>query len=81
MDALFKLEKIISSIGIMPDGSPPPSLFQSFYHLRRLFPNGLLAPEDFVGEVGTTLLVRVFAMGIAVANQAIYEQRNYNLDW
>lgn len=81
MDTLFQLDKIIGSIGIMPDGSPPPSFFQSFYYLRRLFPNGLLAAKDFIREVGTALLVRVFATGIVVANQAICEQRNYNLDW
>ncbi|KAJ7499195.1 hypothetical protein FB451DRAFT_29084 [Mycena latifolia] len=81
MDAVFKLSLIIESIGKMADGSPPPSFFQSFYHLRRLFPNGLLAAEDFIGEVGTTLVVKVFALGIAVANQAVYEQRNLNMDW
>ncbi|KAJ7117327.1 hypothetical protein C8R43DRAFT_104064 [Mycena crocata] len=81
MDALFKLSTIIDSMGRMPDGSPPPSFFQCFYHLKRLFPNGLVSAEDFVGEVAVTLMVRVFAMGIVVANQAIYEQRNLNLDW
>ncbi|KAJ7774254.1 hypothetical protein DFH07DRAFT_952508 [Mycena maculata] len=80
-DAVFKLSLIIGSIGKMPDGSPPPSFFQSLYHLRRLFPSGFLVPEDFIGEVGAALLLRVFATGIAVANQAIYNQRNYNLDW
>ncbi|KAJ6599341.1 hypothetical protein DFH09DRAFT_32752 [Mycena vulgaris] len=81
MDAVFKLSVIIASIGKMADDSPPPSFFQSFYYLRRLFPNGLIAAEDFTGEAGTALLVRAFALGIAVANQAIYEQRNLNLDW
>jgi hypothetical protein len=81
IDAVFKLHSVIQSIGKMPDGSPPPTLFQSFYHLRRLFPNGFVAAQDFIGEVGTTLLLRVFALGIAVANQTIYEQRNYNLEW
>jgi hypothetical protein len=81
MDAVFKLSLIVDSIGKMADGAPPPTLFQSLYHLRRLFPNGLLAAEDFRGEVGTSLLVRLFALGVAVANQAIYEQRNLNMDW
>ncbi|KAJ7276130.1 hypothetical protein B0H12DRAFT_4408 [Mycena haematopus] len=81
MDTLYKLDAMIESIGRMPDGSPPPSIFQSFYHLRRLFPNGLVAAQDITVEVGTILLLRVFALGIAVANQAIYEQRNYNLEW
>ncbi|KAJ7086613.1 hypothetical protein C8R44DRAFT_32647 [Mycena epipterygia] len=81
MDALFKLSLIVDSLGKMADGSPPLSLFQSLYHLRRVFPSGLLAAEDFRGGPGTTLLVRMFALGITVANQAIYEQRNLNLDW
>ncbi|KAJ7688462.1 hypothetical protein B0H17DRAFT_661614 [Mycena rosella] len=81
LDAVFKLSLIIDSIGKMPDGSPPPSFFQSFYFLRRLFPNGFLPAGDFTGEVGTTIIVKFFALGIAVANQAICEQRNLNLDW
>ncbi|KAJ6539073.1 hypothetical protein B0H19DRAFT_1176991 [Mycena capillaripes] len=79
MNAIFKLNVVIESIGKLPDGSPPPSFFQSFYYLKRLFPNGLVVAHDFVGEVGTTLLLRVFALGIVVANQAIFEQRNLNL--
>ncbi|KAJ7179386.1 hypothetical protein C8R46DRAFT_638302 [Mycena filopes] len=79
MDIVFKLCCTIESIGKMPDDSPPPSLVQSFYHLRRLFPNGIVA-RDFLGNVSTVLL-RVFALGIAVANVAIYEQRNLNLEW
>lgn len=81
MNIIFRLNVVIESIGKMPDGSPPPSFFQSFYHLKRLFPNGLVAAHDFVGEVGTTLLPRVFALGVAVANKAIFEQRNLNLCW
>ncbi|KAF8211409.1 hypothetical protein K438DRAFT_40494 [Mycena galopus ATCC 62051] len=82
IDSVYKLYMMIESIGKMPDGSPTPSIFQSFYHLRRLFPNGLVVVHDLnVVQIGTTLLLRVFALGIAVANRAIYEQRNYNLDW
>ncbi|KAJ7904240.1 hypothetical protein B0H14DRAFT_2662008 [Mycena olivaceomarginata] len=81
MDVVFKLYVMIECIGKMPDGSPSPSIFQGFYHLKRLFPNGLVAAQDFRGEVGATLLLRVFALGVTVANQAINEQRNLNLDW
>ncbi|KAJ6510078.1 hypothetical protein C8R47DRAFT_780625 [Mycena vitilis] len=81
MDAIYKLHSVVLSMGKMPDGSPPPSLFQSFYHLKRLFPNGLVPAQDFIGEVGITILLRVFALGILMADQAIYEQRNRNLNW
>ncbi|KAJ7047639.1 hypothetical protein C8F04DRAFT_1059555 [Mycena alexandri] len=74
METVFQICCIIEA---MPDG-----LFQSFYHLRRLFPNGLIAPHNSVANGGiTTVLRRVFALGIAIANLAVYEQRNLNLDW
>ncbi|KAJ6516169.1 hypothetical protein C8R45DRAFT_234318 [Mycena sanguinolenta] len=81
IDTIYKLYVMIEIIGRMPDGSLPPSVFQGFYHLKRLFPKGLVAPRDVTIEVGTALLLRVFALGIAVANQAIFQQRNLNLDW
>ncbi|KAJ7781529.1 hypothetical protein B0H16DRAFT_1682891 [Mycena metata] len=74
METVFQICCIIEA---MPNG-----LFQSFYHLRRLFPNGLIAPHNSAANGAiTTVLRRVFALGIAIANLAVYEQRNLNLDW
>ncbi|KAJ7638565.1 hypothetical protein FB45DRAFT_1023343 [Roridomyces roridus] len=81
IDVLFKLEKVICAMGTMSDGAPPPSFFQSFYYLKRLFPRGFISLQDFTGQVGTTTLLRLFSTGITVANLAIFEQRNRNLEW
>ncbi|KAJ6627558.1 hypothetical protein B0H10DRAFT_395044 [Mycena sp. CBHHK59/15] len=81
LDVVFKLSSVIHSIGKMPDGMLPPSFFQGFYHLRRLFPNGLLDVEQFKGEAGSSLVLRLFVLGNVVANQAIFGQRDLKKNW
>ncbi|KAJ7283526.1 hypothetical protein C8J57DRAFT_1292811 [Mycena rebaudengoi] len=80
-DVLYKISSVIESTGRMPNGLPPPSFFQAFYYLRRMFPNGLITVNEFVGDVGATLLLRLLVLGIVVADQAIFDQRDLNKDW